>query len=464
MVKRFERTNSRCVSLSKDRLTLASALTLWLCITALPVAAQQRSCDQEAWAWIGVDAFHCPGGTCAFRGSSEDSLQFEFSAEPWLRAIAPDGPAADVLKEGDVLVAVNGLLITTASGGRELGHLEQGQRARLTVRRADQLLDLEVDPEDHCGGPLMLIGTSLLELPSARQRSFTVTPRTTGDGTMIDFTVPKRTRGTALDMSLGMKVRCADCVMRRDDRRWLVDTYPVIESVVGDGVADEAGLRAGDTLLEISGRDLRSRRGGELLFSPPRGDFKIRYQRGNEDRTALINRRVIDQRIRIQSDRVERVNVQIHRGKDGWSPEVLGALAAWWSDLRSRGADEIDASLSIPGMAQRWIASGDSWGIASLGLLFETRNGQFFVLRPSGDELQMRLLDKPVISEVIAGGPGEDAGFEVGDVLVEINGHPILGSNGSARFLYPKTDKPVTFQFLRDGETKRTTLVPKETP
>ncbi len=446
-------------------LALAVLPATALSASALSSNAETTPCSNESWNWIGADVFHCPGGTCVFDAAdSGDSLRFRFSAEPWIRAIDPEGPAMNVLIEGDVLVAINGLLITTASGGRELGGLEKGRDARITIRRGDRLLDVEIRPEPRCGGPLMLVGSSRLELPNARQREFTVSARAVGDGTLIDFTTPHRVGETALDLSLGMTVRCTDCVMRRDEQRWIIRAYPTVESLNGDGVAHEAGLRVGDSIVEISGHDLLTRAGGELMFSPPRGDFKIRYTRGDQEQMAPINRRIIDQRIRVTSHRSERVKVQIRPGKDGWSPGVLGALTQWWSDLRRQSRGDTDASLSIPGMDQRWIASGDAWGLASLGLLFEAKDGRFFVPRGQGETVQMRLLTEPVVADVIEGGAGESAGLEVGDVILRVDGHPVLGSNGSYRMLFPQPNKRIQFHFSRDGKTKRTTLLPKETP
>ena len=55
----------------------------------------------------------------------------EFGAEPIVRGKSADG---GVLMEGDVLVAVDDMLITTPAGARRLANLG-GQPTRLTIRR-----------------------------------------------------------------------------------------------------------------------------------------------------------------------------------------------------------------------------------------------------------------------------------------------------------------------------------------
>ncbi len=427
-------------------------------------AASQEECRGASWVWFGADVVHCPGGLCDYDPASDDGeARYRLSAEPWLRAI--EDSTAPGLVEGDVLVAVNGYLITTPSGGTELATLDPTTAARLTVRRDDRLVEVDVQPQRRCGEPLMLVGNSLLQRRQDRGRptrpSASDTPAShepsSPEAGVIDLTRPFRTGRTALDMSLGMVLQCGDCTLRSGEKRWDVEDYPTVSKVVSGGVADEAGLRVGDRVRSIQGRDLRSRRGGQLLFSPPRGDFELGYVRAGRSRTASINRHVVDQRIRQVVDR--RV-VRIERGENGWDPEVLGALARGWSQLRQEGSANFDLDEDPEG-DRRWIVSGSRWGLPAWGLLFEAPDGRFFVVNGAPGDVRARLLSKPRVAEVEAGGPADVAGVKVGDVLLEIDGHPILGSNGTRRLLLGDPRKRVHLQLQRGGDTTGVTLRPE---
>ena len=136
---------------------------LALALAVPPSLGAQATCGDGQWPSIGVGAYHCPGGTCAFTAPHGNApAAFAFSSEPWLRSIDPAGPAAGRIEEGDVLVAVNGLLITTAAGGAELARLDANRDAELAVRRAGRLLEVRVRPRASCGAPLLLIGNAVV--------------------------------------------------------------------------------------------------------------------------------------------------------------------------------------------------------------------------------------------------------------------------------------------------------------
>lgn len=430
-------------------------------------AGAQPGCRTTSWVSFGADALHCPGGRCAYETSTaQASARFRLSAEPWLRAI--DDQIAPGLREGDVLVAVNDLLITTADGGSELANLVPGTPARLTVRRADRLTEVELVPELRCGEPLLLVGSSLLERPEDRRRGVNdgiiatsehelQAVASASDPEAIDFTKPFRTSGDGLDLSLGMRLRCAACARREADQRWQVEDYPTVIEVEAGGVAAEAGLRVGDRIESIAGHDLRSRRGGRLLFDPPSGDFSVGYRRDGRLAQGQINRRIIKQRIVVVEDRRE---VRIERGASGWDPEILGALMRGWSELR-RATGDVDAQRANAVGSRRWLVDGEHWGLPSWGLLFEAPGGQFFVVNGPADQRRLRLLSRPTVAEVVAGGAAEGAGIRAGDVLMEIDGHPILGSNGTRRLFLGRPGRPVKLQVQRGDRLLQFTIRPE---
>ncbi|MBI1359619.1 MAG: PDZ domain-containing protein [Alphaproteobacteria bacterium] len=68
--------------------------------------------------------------------------------------------------------------------------------------------------------------------------------------------------------------------------------------------------------------------------------------------------------------------------------------------------------------------------------------------------------DQVRVSEVIAGGPAQAAGFKVGDVLVEAGGRKVETSNDVSQATILRAGEPVEYRILRDGQP----MVLKATP
>lgn len=100
-------------------------------------------------ARIGIERLLCRGGWCEINVRDEDGVRLHrFSTEPVIQELAADaveGPA-----EGDVIVAVDGALITTREGGRRLANLVAGVPVRLRVRRNGRSLEVLVTPVPGC--------------------------------------------------------------------------------------------------------------------------------------------------------------------------------------------------------------------------------------------------------------------------------------------------------------------------
>lgn|SRR5579864_825198 len=92
-------------------------------VAAGPGTRDMPACpDRRAIAGdLGIGELLCLGGDCKIYARVGDRLVHQFATEPRLQAIDLAGPSAGLVKEGDVLVAVDGLLVTTAEGGDRLG-------------------------------------------------------------------------------------------------------------------------------------------------------------------------------------------------------------------------------------------------------------------------------------------------------------------------------------------------------
>jgi membrane-associated protease RseP (regulator of RpoE activity) len=151
------------------------------------------------------------------------------------------------------------------------------------------------------------------------------------DGTRrIDLTRPRETV-LGVDASLGLVLRCPTCepAMSGDQVRWRTIEAPIVDQVLPGSVADEAGLRAGDAIVEVAGTDIRRETGLRRLLDYPLRDFAITWQRGSDIHRGTMN-------LRIVSRRVTRVAPEVVvAARD--EPRGFGAtLGKWWRALTGR--------------------------------------------------------------------------------------------------------------------------------
>lgn len=131
---------------------LALMVTL---LTILPVGAgpARESGGQQA----------CPRGTAPradlglrYRFTAGDFVKedgrprwIHFLTEPTVVEVEPDGPAGDRLAPGDVIVAVDGQLITTSGGSFRLW-FSHGDSLRVQVARGDRPVQVWIVPRVQC--------------------------------------------------------------------------------------------------------------------------------------------------------------------------------------------------------------------------------------------------------------------------------------------------------------------------
>lgn len=70
---------------------------------------------------------------------------------------------------------------------------------------------------------------------------------------------------------------------------------------------------------------------------------------------------------------------------------------------------------------------------------------------------------KPIISELNSGYPAEQAGLQVGDTILKINGHKVKTSDDVSIYIQTeKKDKPITFTIERNGKEEKIDVTPKK--
>lgn len=275
--------------------------------------AVTAACDANrssmSLAPLGITQFSCDCSVTT--GVGERGVWF-FRREPVIGGIAPDGPAAGKLQAGDVIVAIDGLLITTREAGRHLASLRPGQPVRLTVRRERREMQVDIRTRTDC--PAGLVSgfngveqaaqaaqlRGLLE-EHARQEAVVARSLTATEARLADVKGLTGRLQSSLQRGawFGFGLSCTECSIQVDDEKardggqpgrvWTFSDYPSVYSVDRGSPADRAGLQRGDILLRIDGVDLRTAAGGRNFGAVQPGDTVVfTYRRDGQTSRARM--------------------------------------------------------------------------------------------------------------------------------------------------------------------------------
>lgn len=197
---------------------------------------------------LGYTGTECHGCTISGKHLAGEP-DMEFAAEPVLSGIRKDGPADGKLQEGDLLVAIDGQAITTREAAVHLSWLKPNDPVRLTVRRLGVLVDVEIRPAPRCRRVSQPNVLALIDRRSISQRTGSrVSPKPHG--------------------WIGMALDCGQCgALLQGQTRTAVTTFLVVSRVWPNSPAAQAGLEAGDILLAIDGKSLKTRDAALLLHN-----------------------------------------------------------------------------------------------------------------------------------------------------------------------------------------------------
>jgi hypothetical protein len=286
----------------------------------------------------GVD----PVGSLGITGISCDRCQFftngkvhraVFWTEPTILDLDASNPASSVLRKGDVLVAVDGQLITTRDGSARFSALPPDRAALLRIRRDGRLVDVSVPVAAACPATkeaeAPVVGGGGVTVPPPPPRRVTepavppvvvLEPATPAPPAKV--TEPRPATEPVLpppppaparmapEASLGFGFRCSECVYREGEGDRLGTwTFPEPPEVVGidpekDGRA--AALRAGDHLVALDGVLLTTEQGGRR-FSQIRPGDTLRWTVERDGREITLTTRAVQ---RAPAARVARAVVE----------------------------------------------------------------------------------------------------------------------------------------------------------
>lgn len=121
---------------------------------------------------LGVRGLRCIGPSAActiYQRGDGGALEHVFAVEPIVDAIASPSNDRAGLQVGDVLVALDGRLITTLEGGSYLANLPSDSLVKVVARRHGRLVELSIRTVEGCGVRSLSVTSS----PRDRSRSST---------------------------------------------------------------------------------------------------------------------------------------------------------------------------------------------------------------------------------------------------------------------------------------------------
>jgi len=262
---------------------------------------------------LGYEAIWC--SHCKMAYDDNGPKEYDFTSEPTIGRITSVGEGK--LRDRDVLVAVDGNLITTGQGATRLVRVRRGDNVRLTVRRDGRTRDVEIRAGERCmerpraprppqpptpPRPHAAPRPPTPPRPHAAPRpSHPPTPPRPGAPPRPPEparapTPPTPPTPPAPPVFLpagwfGFGITCDDCGWRggNGEGHFYFGESPEIESVEPGSPADRAGLRRGDRLTHVDGMALSSAQGARRFRSIRPGEAVTwRYQRGSRTADARI--------------------------------------------------------------------------------------------------------------------------------------------------------------------------------
>jgi S1-C subfamily serine protease len=185
-----------------------------------------------------------------------------------------------------VILAIDGVLITTSEGGRRYANIKPGDTVELTVRRGRETMNVGLIADARCAlinvapEPVVAPEPALAPLPDATPPPMVAPVPDVKPYIAVSllFSFPSGWFGFGIDC------RC-DIQAGRDGNPpvWKFREAPEVYSVEEDSPAGEAGLRHGDLLIEIDGEDITSDEGGRRFGAVRAGDtVTFKYRRGRQ--------------------------------------------------------------------------------------------------------------------------------------------------------------------------------------
>jgi membrane-associated protease RseP (regulator of RpoE activity) len=249
---------------------------------------------------LGIESLLCVSGSCTVNLRTDRGYVHEFSTEPRIQGLRDGSPADGKLRDGDILIAIDGVLITTREGGRRMANLKPGVPVTLRIRRGGREMDVVLVPRLGCNMPTLAVLAGAQSMP----RPAVAPMPAQGARPAIAPAVHPSAEARAVlaagpaepaPFNFGLELECGDCGWRSGPGRsaiWSSAVPPKVLSVEAGGPGDQAGLKPGDVLLELDGHPLDSAESGRAIGKlRPNESVTLKIRRGHEEKSVTITPR-----------------------------------------------------------------------------------------------------------------------------------------------------------------------------
>jgi len=267
------------------------------------LTGERSACpDRPVTGDLGFRAISCTHCSFFFDPDDPSKVRWEFRSEPVIERIERGGPADGRLQSGDIVVSIDGRLITTTEGGRRFGQVTPGETVVLRVRRGERETDVTIEagaacpprrpvapaPAPDAPGVPVVVPLPPSPLPPPGEETRVPRPAVAPPPAVAPTqAVAPPPPGIPPAGRLGFSLSCSFCSIQRRgaDRVWTFSVPPVIESVEPAGPAHAAGLRGGDRLTHLDGVSITTAEGGRLFGAlSPGQQVRLRLERDGATR------------------------------------------------------------------------------------------------------------------------------------------------------------------------------------
>jgi len=235
---------------------------------------------------LGISGLNCRG-ECTITLNREGAEQYwSFTTEPMITGVDEGSPADGALEAGDILVAIDGVPITTREGGHRFASVEPGQEVTLLVRRDDRREEVTLEAAAQCrpAPNVVTVPTRLAPPPPEPDARIIVpaveavvaprvrvVPAVEPEATTVIEVVGVPVAWSILPRGkLGFSFSCGPCSSSTDPETgetiWSFSGPVEVIGVTRGGPVDLVGIERGDLITTIGGEFIESDEGG-ISFS-----------------------------------------------------------------------------------------------------------------------------------------------------------------------------------------------------
>jgi S1-C subfamily serine protease len=259
---------------------------------------------------------------------------------------------------------------------------------------------------------------------------------------------------------------CTNCTMITDgsERTWDFSSEPIVQTVT-PGSPVYGKIRPGDAIVAVDGHMITTGEGGRRFANMvPGQEVSVVVRSGNREKTVAV----------IPEPECRRGGTHADAPAVSASPAVpstpdaapAAGVSVGVGVPRAAVAPRADAAPAtgvavaagpVPRPTYTLLPSG--W----FGFGIQCTKCQWSVEEDTGLSA-WEFSSPPEISSIQAGSPAAAAGLRRGDVLLEIDGEPLVSEKGGQRFGSVEPGQQVRWTYRRGGETRTTTATAGQRP